>query len=168
MADFICVWNPTEEPVSTQIQGNYFSWNPGQFKTMREQAARFVGSSRQETGLVVLDDPRFGAGNDEYIPGFEKTEEAKPILAPKREEGIANLIHHLMWIIKNNQVSLRHDLAHKYPSADAAKLAATNASPAELNAMRLVAKYKKKNENNEAKTVDEVEKLMKEIGPFHT
>lgn len=166
MADFQCVWNPTEEPVSTVINGSHFHWNPGQFKTMREMQARFVSSNRQETGLVVLDDLRFAAGNDEFIPGFEKTEEAKPLLSKKQEEGVANLIHHLMGMIRNNQVSLRQDLAHKYPTADAAKLAAINASPAELNAMRLVAKYKKKNGDNDAKRVDEVEKLMKDIGPF--
>lgn len=166
MADFKCVWNPTEETVSTMINGAYFNWNPGQFKTMRAHQASFIGSNRKEFGLVVVDDDRFAAGSDEFVPGFEKSKEAEPILAPYREQGVSNLVNHLMEIIRNNQVSLRQDLAHKYPTADAAKLAAINASPAELHAMRLVAKYKKKNGDNDAKRVDEIEKLMKDIGPF--
>lgn len=166
MAEFVCVWNPTEEPVATVINGNHFHWNPGQFKTMKEHQGRFVSSNRKETGLVVIEDGRFTPGDDAFIPGFEKTEEAKKILMPLKEIGISNLISALMDIIRNNQVSMRQDLAHRYPTADAAKLAAINASPAELNAMRLVAKYKKKNHDNDAKRVDEIENLMKEIGPF--
>lgn len=164
--DFMCVWNPTEEEITTTIHGSFFTWKPGQFKTMREPQARFVGMHRKEIGLVVIDDARFAAGNDDFQPGFEKSKEAEPILAPYREQGVANLINNLMEIIRNNQVSLRQDMAHRYPTADAAKLAAINASPAELNAMRLVAKYKKKNGENDAKKVDEVQKLMQEIGPF--
>lgn len=165
--DFLAVYNPTEEEITTTINGNFFSWKPGQIKQMRKLQAEFVGTNRIETGLMVLDDPRFiPAEQESYIPGFDKTAEGKKVLEPLKEKGIRNLIDHLMFIIRNNQISLRQDLGNKYPTGDSAKMAAANATPAELNAMRLVAKYKQKNKDNAAKQVDEVEKLMQEIGPF--
>jgi hypothetical protein len=165
--DFLAVFNPTEEEVTTTINGSFFTWKPGQIKQMRAGQADFVDTNRKELGLMKLEDPRFiPAEQEKYIPGFEKTDEGKKILEPLREKGINNLIDHLMEIIRNNQVSLRQDLANKYPTGDSAKLAAAYASPAELNAMRLVAKYKKKNNSNSAKQVEEIEKLMQEIGPF--
>jgi hypothetical protein len=166
MADFLCVYNPTEETVATRIQGNWFTFAPGAIKTMEASRGEFVAMHRKETGLVVVRDTRFIAGLESYEPGFEKTEEGKKILAPLKEEGISNLINALMDKIRNNQVSLRQDLAHKYPSGDAAKLAALHASDAEIEAMRLVKKYKARNKDNDARKVDEVEKLMTEIGPF--
>lgn len=166
--DFLAVYNPTEEDVTTTINGSFFTWKPGQVKQMRAGQAQFVDTNRKELGLVMIEDPRFVPADDAYVLNFDKTKEGQEYLAPYREKGINNLIAHLMYIIRNNQVSLRQDLANKYPTGDSAKLAASYASPAELNAMRLVAKYKKKNSTNEAKQVEEVEKLMQEIGPFQT
>lgn len=164
--DFLAVYNPTEEEVTTVINGSFFSWKPGQIKQMRASQATFVDTNRKETGLMVISDPRFIPAEDAYVLNFDKTEEGKKILEPLRETGIKNLIDSLMYIIRNNQVSLRQDLANKYPTGDSAKLAASYASPAEINAMRMVVKYKKKNKDNAAKQADEVEKLMSEIGPF--
>lgn len=165
--DFKAVYNPTEEEITTTINGSFFTWKPGQIKQMRAGQADFVDTNRKDTGLVKIEDARFiPAEQDRYIPGFEKSPEGQAYLAPFREQGINNLIDHLMWIIRNNQVSLRQDLANKYPTGDSGKMAAAAASPAELNAMRLVAKYKKKTSSNAAKQVEEVEKLMKEIGPM--
>lgn len=167
--DFLAVFNPTEEEVTTTINGSFFTWKPGQIKQMRAGQAQFVDTSRKELGLVMLEDPRFiPAEQDKYIPAFEKSDEGKKVLEPLREIGIKNLVDNLMSVIRNNQVSLRQDLANKYPTGDSAKLAAAHASPAEINAMRLVAKYKRKNKDNAAKQVDEIEKLMQDIGPFTT
>lgn len=165
--DFLAVYNPTEEEVTTTINGSFFTWKPGQIKQMRESQAKFVDSSRQDTGLVLIEDRRFiPAEQEHYVPGFEKTEDGKKVLEPLREKGINNLIAHLTYIVKNNQVSLRQDLANKYPTGDSAKLAAAYASPGEIEAMRKIVKYKRKTKDNVAKQVDEVEKLMNEIGPF--
>lgn len=166
MADFLCVYNPTEEKVATLVQGSWFTFAPGALKTMDQVKAQFIAMHRKETGLMIVYDDRFIANSDQYTPGFEKTAEGQAVLAPLREEGINNLISHHMEVIRNNQVSLRQDLAHKYPTADAAKLAAVNASKGEVESMRLVSKYKKKNKDNDAKRVDEITKLMDEIGPF--
>lgn len=165
--DFLAVYNPTEEEVTTVIHGNFFTWKPGQVKQIGANKAQFVDTNRKETGLVVVTDKRFiPAEQDYYVPGFEKTEEGKKVLAPLKEQGINNLIAYLMDIIRNNQVSLRQDMAGKWPTGDAAKMAAAGASKGELEAMRMVAKYKKKTPENAARQVEEVEKLMEAIGPF--
>lgn len=167
MKDFLAVFNPTEEEITTTINGSFFTWKPGQIKQMRAGQADFVDTNRKELGLVKIDDARFiPSEQEQYIPGFDKTPEGQAVLAPLREQGINNLIEHLMWIIRNNQISLKQDLANKYPTGDSAKMAAAAASPAELNAMRLVAKYKKRTNSNAAKQVEEVERLMQQIGPM--
>lgn len=165
--DFMAVYNPTEEEVTTTLSGHFFNWKPGQIKQVRKELADFVDTNRKETGLVKVEDRRFiPAEQDHYVPGFEKTKEGQEVLAPLREKGINNLVEHLMYIIRNNQISLRQDLAGKYPTGDSGAMAAAWASPAELEAMRKVAKYKKKTPNNAAKQVEEVKNLMNEIGPI--
>lgn len=163
--DFKAVYNPTEEEITTTINGSFFTWKPGQIKQMRAGQADFVDTNRRELGLVKIEDPRFIPSEEAYVLNFDKSPEGQAFLAPYKEVGINNLIEHLMWIIRNNQVSLRQDLAGRYPTGDSAKMAAAAASPAELNAMRLVAKYKRKTTSNAARQVEEVEKLMKDIGP---
>ncbi len=166
--DFLAVYNPTEEEITTTINGNFFTWKPGQIKQMRAHQASFVDSSRQELGLVVISDARFIPSEDAYIMNFDKTEEGKQVLEPLREKGINNLIQHLSTVVRNNQVALRQDLANKYPTGDSAKLAAAHASPGELEAMRKIVKYKKKTKDNAAKQIEEVQNLMNQIGPFTT
>jgi hypothetical protein len=164
--DFLAVYNSTEEEITTTIHGNFFTWKPGQIKQMRASAAQFVNTNRKDLGLVLIEDPRFiPADQEAYIPGFEKTKEGQAILAPLKELGINNLINALSEVIRNNQVSLRQDLAAKYPTGDSGKMAAAAASKGEIEAMRLVAKYKKRTPDNVARQVDEIEKLMNEIGP---
>lgn len=162
---FVKVWNPTEEEVSTRIQGAWFSFKPNQMKTMDEHKGAFIQTNRQETGLVVLP-PEFCEVREEFQPGIELTPEGKALLATKKEEGIQHLIDFHMSIVKNNQVSLRQDIAHRYPSADFDKLTKLEASKGELESMRLVAKYKGKASDSPSRKVDEVEKLMKQIGPI--
>lgn len=159
------VWNPTEETISTQLQGAWFSFKPNQMKIMDDHKCRFIESNRKGTGLVVLPD-QFDKSHERYVEDFEKSEEGKEIMAQKRSEGISNLIEFHMAIVQNNQVSFRNDMASRYPSGDAVKLAALNASKGELESMRMVAKYKGKQSQNDAKKVEEVQDLMKTIGPF--
>lgn len=161
----LTVWNPTEENVSTRIHGNWFSFKPGQFKVMDIDKCNFIQMNRRETGLVVLP-PEFCSSREEFVEGYAQSEEGKAILLQKREEGIQGLIDHHMGIVKNNQVSLRQDLAHRYPSADYEKLCKLEASKGELESMRLVAKYKGKASDSGAKKIEEIEKLMKQIGPI--
>jgi hypothetical protein len=160
------VWNPTEEKVSTMMQGAWFTFAPGTFKTMDENKCNFIRTNRKETGLIVLAD-QFDPSSDQYIEGYEKTEEGKALLLQAKEDGINNLVEHHMSIVHNNQVSLRNDLAHKNPAADPVRLAGLQASKGELESMRLVAKYKGKASDSPAKKLDEITKLMEKIGPLN-
>lgn len=159
------IWNPTEETVRTVIGGNHFEFKPGQFKNMQQHMADFIAMNRQETGLVVLP-PEFDPMDEErFVEGYDKTPEGIQALKEAKERGISSLINFYQQMVYNNQVSLKKDWARKDPSNDPAKLCALDATPGELEAMRLVAKYqKKKLEGHDAK-LKEVEKLMKEVGP---
>jgi hypothetical protein len=161
---FVRVWNPTEETVSTCIQGAWFSFKPGQFKSMDNSKGDFIRMNRKGTGLVVLPE-QFEPTSEIFVEGIVEKPEGKVILAEKREEGIRNLIEHHMDIIRNNQVSLRQDLAHRYPTADASKLASLEASKGEIESMKLVAKYKGKASDNAQKKMEEIGDLMDKIGP---
>lgn len=165
--DFLAVYNPRDEEITTTIYGNYFTWKPGQVKQVKADIAKFVNMSRKELGLQVVEDPRFiPAESERYVPGFDKTDEGKKVLEPLKEKGISNFVEHLMEVIRNNQVSLRQDLANKYPTGKSENLAAAFASQGEIEAMRLVAKYKSKSKDNLAKQVEEVNKLMEKVGPI--
>lgn len=160
------VYNATEEEVSVCCQGSWLSFKPGQLKTVTQpEKANFIARDRQYTGLVVLPE-EFDPQAESFIEGYEKTEPGKKILAEAKTKGINALIEFHMDIVRNNQVSLRQDLAHHYPSADAAKLAALDASKGEIESMRLVAKYKGKSSDNAQRRVEEVEELMNKIGPI--
>ena len=161
------VYNPLDEDVSLCIQGSWFNFPKGQLKSITQKdKVNFIARDRQYTGLVVLP-PEFDPHDEEdrFIEGYEKTPAGKAVLEEARIKGINALIEFHMQVVRNNQVSLRQDLAHKYPSADAAKLAALDASKGELESMRLVAKYKGKSSDNAQRKVDEIEKLMQDIGP---
>lgn len=159
------VWNPTEETVSTKIHGAWFSFAPGSFKTMDENKCNFIENNRKETGLVLLPD-EFNPSSESYQDGIEKTEAGKKILTAARERGINNLIEFHLEIVKNNQVSLRNDLAPRSPGVDPARLASLQASAGELKSMQLVAKYKGRSSTSPAQKIGEIEKLMDLIGPL--
>lgn len=160
------VWNPTEESITTKIFGSHFEFKPGAFKNMQEQFAKFIEMNRKDTGLVTLPAQFDPMDEEQYVEGFDKTPEGKEILSEKRKEGVQNLVNHYSQIVYNNQVALRNDLVRKDPHTDAIKLAAINASPGEVEAMRLVAKYQKMNLDDGGAKVKEVQKLMNEIGPI--
>jgi hypothetical protein len=160
------VYNPTEEKVETKVFGSHFVFAPGQRKNMSEGHCNFIAMNRKETGLVILPAEFDPMNEEKYIEGYDKTPEGKEVLSDKKREGIQNLIDHYTWIIHNNQVSLRNDLVRKDPHTDPIKLANINASKGEIEAMRLVAKYKKLAGDENAVRAKEVEKLMNEIGPI--
>jgi len=162
------IYNPTEESISTQVHGAWLHFPAQQLKIVyQKEKAEFIGRDRTYTGLVVMPE-QFDPQSEQFVEGYEKTPEGKKCLEEARVKGINALIEHHMGVVRNNQVSLRQDLAHRYPSADAAKLAALDASKGEIESMRLVAKYKGKTSANDQRKVDEVQELMKQIGPVVT
>lgn len=159
------VWNPTEEKIETKIFGNYFQFAPGQMKNMNSSIADFVNENRRDTGLVVLPAEFDPMNEEQFIEGYDKTPEGKAILAQKKTEGINNLVRFHLKIVQNNQISFRRDIARHDPASDPSRLAAVEASKGELESMRLVSKYRKMKLDVEERQVNEVEKLMQEIGP---
>lgn len=165
--EFSAVFNPLLESVTTRVFGHYFTWKPGEVKQLRSHMVDFIDLNRREEGLVKVEDPRFIPSEvDHYIPGFEKTPEGQAVLKPYRERGINSYIEKLMDVVRNNQVALRQDLADRYPTGDSGKMAAAWASKGELEAMRNVVKYKGKTSDNAAKQIEEVEKIMQQVGPM--
>lgn len=157
------VYNPTEEFVHTQLKGSWFAFKPGGTKIMDAHMCQFIKELRKGTGLTVLSD-KFDPNSDAYIEGYKNTEEGQAELLAAKQEGIANLIAHHMEVVKNNQVSLRKDLAISNPSGDPQRLAALEASPGEIASMKLVSKYQKLKLDTKGQQVAEIEKLMQDIG----
>lgn len=159
------VWNPTEEFVNTKMQGSWFSFKPNQRKQMDQDKCNFINTNRQETGLVTLPD-QFDPSSESFVEGFEKSQEGMAILGELKERGINSMVNFYLDIVKNNQVSLKRDLAKDSPGTDPMKLAALEASNGEIHAMQLVKKYQARKQDNQAKKLVEVQKLMEEIGPI--
>lgn len=160
----VVVWNPTQETVSTKMQGAWFTFKPEAKRVMDADKGRFITENRKETGLVVLP-PQFNAQADEYIEGFDKSEEGLAILEKMRHQGIDNLVNHHRDIIKNNQVSLRKDMARANPNGDANRLIALEMSPGELASLQIVSKYQKAKQDFNDQKITEINKLLEQVGP---
>lgn len=147
------VFNGTKEDVVVKLQGKYFSFKPEQIKQMDEDKAQFISMERKESGLSVLPE----AFEDLE---FRQSEEGQKLLQEARERGIDNLINFHREVIKNNQVSLRKDLARAGEKVDPA----VEVSAGELASMQLVAKYQKSKDDAAESRIQEVKELMKKVG----
>ncbi len=147
------VYNTTEETQTIKIFGNYFTFKPGSQKNLEEKIAHNITTDKKEFGLVRL------PVQFEEDAGFKDTAEGQKIMAEKRQEGLANYINHLRFIVANNQLSLRRDLEMKNIKADPA----VYASEGEINAMKLLVKYQKQAEDSAQNQVDLVKELTKQI-----
>ena len=148
------VYNATNESQTVRLQGAFFTFKPKQMKLMSADKADFIASQRKEYGLVVLPEAFL---DSEY----KDTPEGQALLAEATKQGIDNLISFHRDIIRNNQVSLRRDLAQADEKIDPAILM----SKGELNSLELVAKYQVTGDDSEQKKLDHVKELMKTIGP---
>ena len=159
------VINATEENVTVQVAGNYFSFKPGQRRIIRSnEIALFIQTERRGSGLAVLPDlTTLDEDNGDVEVTPEQLEGRKAELASAEkialQHALDGYIAHKRELIRNNQVSLAKDLAradYKYsPDVDI--------SDGELDAMRLVAKYGKKDKDTAQDRLNEVEKLKKQI-----
>lgn len=159
------VINVTDEEISIQARGHWFNWKPGQEKTIRdEQLARFIEIERRGYGLAVLPDLTTQEEDDgDIIVPPEEMIARKTRQEVKKQEACrlaldAYVARHRD-IIKNAQISLARDLAHKDYKYDAAN----DYSDGELNAMRLVAKYDRKGKDAAQERIDEIKRLEKQI-----
>lgn len=155
------VINATEETIQIRLCGNYFTFKPGSQKTMNEDLAKFIANERKDSGLAVLPDRPENVDSDD---GSEQTLAARTAEweASKKaiiESALNSYISRLRRVIYNNQVSLRQDLEKGNIKADPAAFA----SEGELEAMRTVAKYQKKDADQDKARIDEVKKLMEQV-----
>lgn len=147
------IMNTTNEVQKVKAFGNWFEFKPKQIKPMREEIADFISQDRGYQGMVLLPD------SFEDLD-YRQSEEGKSKLKELEKQGISTYVTHLRSIVYNNQQSLRQDLAQAEMNIDPATLA----SDGELEAMRLVAQYQSKKDDEDQKKVDEVKELMRKIG----
>ncbi len=154
------VVNATQEKITLVLQGNYFTWEPGKEKVIRNpELVKFIQTNKNDYGLAVLPDL---VGEDEDVSPEELAErraQAKEIREVECEAALDRYIKRLRTVIANNQISLRRDLEQKNIKADPSAYA----SDGELEAMRLVAKYQKRAEDAQAAKMAEVKKLMEQV-----
>lgn len=147
------IFNATNEEQSVKALGNWFTLKPKQIKMFQDNISNFLGSERRDNGLICLPE----SFED---PEYKVSPEGKAELARLEDEGISHYVNALRARIYNNQVSLRQDLEKANMKIDPSMLA----TDADLEAMRLVAKYQQKQDDSAQKRVDEVKELMKQVG----
>lgn len=154
------VINATQEKITLVLQGNYFTWEPGKEKIMRNpEIAKFIQTNKNDYGLAVLPDLK---GDEEEVSEEEMAARKEAYEAQKViecEQALDRYIKRLRGVIHNNQVSLRRDLDQANMKADPSAYV----SDGELEAMRLVTKYMKRADDVEAARAEEVKKLMGQV-----
>jgi hypothetical protein len=160
------VINATEETIAMQLAGgNWFTWKPGQRKTIRdERIARFIETERRGYGLAVLPDLTTQEEDDGDVELSEKDLAARKAARVEQEKEACALalqayVSRLREIIKNNQVSLARDLSR----ADYKYGPEHEMSDGELDAMKKVAKYDRKGKDADQERLNEIEALKKQI-----
>jgi hypothetical protein len=159
------VWNPTKETVVTKMQGSWFTFKPDAKKSMDEDKCRFITEHRKETGLVILS-PEFDPMSESYTEGYDKTPEGQAKLEEYREQGINNMLAYHRDIIRNNQVSLRKDMAKANPTGDPSRMIALEMSKGERHSLEIVAKYQRAKQDQHDSKIKEIEALLDEVGPI--
>lgn len=147
------IFNATNEEQTFKAFGHHFTMKPKQIKGFRPKMALYISEYKADQGLVLM--PSAWADVE-----YRATKEGKEIHAKKEEEGLGKYLGHLRSVIYNNQVSLRQDLERGNLKVDPAALA----SDGELYAMRIVSQYKRMEEDKAQKRIDEVKKLMDDVG----
>jgi hypothetical protein len=148
------IMNATAEEQRVKAFGNYFTFKPKQIKVIDDNLAAFLNAERKYQGMVSLSE-KF------EDPQYRDSPEGKQEILTKEAEGLDAYISHLRALVYNNQVSLRQDLEKANLKVDPAALA----SEGELEAMKLLAKYQRNQEDARQKKVDMVKELMKTVGP---
>lgn len=147
------VYNATEEEVTVQAFGNYFTFKPKQVKILTDSIGQFLIEKRFEDGIV-------GLPVEFEDPDYRNTDEGKKILAAKTKEGIDRFLDKQRKIVNNNLQSLARDLEMANIHTDSRAMA----SDGELRAMELLAKYQSKEMDEQKKRLEEFDKLQKKLG----
>ena len=95
------VYNPTPYKVQVKALGSYFDFAPKQKKTMNDNIAHFITTSKRESGLVEL---------PEVCIDAPESDEAQAALVSQTRQGMLNMLTHYKSIVTNLTVSLRRDM----------------------------------------------------------
>lgn len=156
------VINATEETISIKLCGNYFTFKPGASKNMKPELANFIQMDRRDSGLAVVPD-LFGEDvdmaemSDEQVQA--RKDELKEIEATAKEEALRAYLQKYRQVIANNTIHLRRDLEQ----ANIKAAPESFVSDGELEAMRIVSRYQKKDEDKDQLRADEARKLIEKI-----
>lgn len=145
------VYNSTNEQQDIKIYGNWFSFKPGQIKSIDDKLAHGICTDKKEHGIVAL------PVEFEDLE-YRNTPEGQAALAAKREEGLSHYLGKLRSLVANNTVSLRQDLARANMQLDPSILV----SSGELAAAKILAKYQQAHTDVAQKQADEFKKLVVE------
>jgi len=146
------LYNATNETHQVKAFGNYFEFKPKQMKVLDDRISHWIATERFYLGIVALP--------EEFAdPSFASSEEGKTILAEKTKQGVEAFCQRLRERIKNVEVSLRQDLEKANIKADPLVFA----SPGEVEAFELLAKYQKAGQDAEEAKVERLKQLQKQI-----
>ncbi len=160
------VINATDEEISIQITGKWFTFTPAQRKTIRNASiARVIESDRRGCGLAVVQDLLTQEEDDGDVQINEedlkqRKDERESQIKSACKSALDAYIARKRETIKNAQVSLARDLQR----ADYKYGAEHEYSDGEVDAMRLVAKYDKRGKDDIEKRLNEIKSLEKQIG----
>lgn len=141
------IMNTLNEKVSTQAHGKWFSWAPGEIKSLHNvHLVEFLAQKRGEDGLVEI---------PESTMELDKNgSEYKVAISEKRKEGIAKRVAKLNSVIRNLEMSLRRD----YETSGQKGNYNFEASIGELNAYKELAKYREFEQAEKLNVADEIQK----------
>lgn len=134
------------KPVTVQAFGNWFSFKPGQVKSMDPRLVDFLTMDKKSYGFIALPDI---CGDD------PDSEEAKAAKAEAFVEGRKNIVKELERTIHNLEVSLQKD----YDLAGMKVSAVHMEGAAHLPVYRHLAEFKKLEAASNEASINELEQL---------
>jgi len=148
------ILNAADREKNVCAQGNWFYFRPRQIKIIAsEPLAHFFTSNLAYEGFVQLTD-KF------EDPEYKKTAEGKEEYEKAVEKGMNSRIAFLQYIINNELISLKQDLAHKNDASDPRSYV----SKQMVEQMKELAQYKEKLSQAHKEHVAQIEELEKKIG----
>jgi hypothetical protein len=146
------VLNASVEDQHVVVFGNHFNVKAGQIKSFEEKIAHFLCTDRSYMGFVSMP--------EEFSdPEFKSSPEGQKIFEDRRKSGVENRTRFLRQVIANNEISLRQDLEKANIKADPK----TFASDGEVAAYEELVKYRKKQEDEDAKRAARIAELQKQL-----
>lgn len=134
------------EPVNVQVFGNWFSFKPGQIKSMDPRIVDYLDMDRKSLGFVSLPD---------VCAEDPTSEEAKKAVAEAIERGRGYIMQDLQKLVHNLEISLQKD----YDRTDHKVSATHMEGKAHLPAYRKLAAMKAAQVDTNAAAIDEINKL---------